>query len=297
MPARFELQGHRGARGLKPENTLPSFEAALDCGVTSIETDLHRTRDGILVLWHDPLLPDGSPIASLDLTALRRYRLDRNLNPAAFPTQESSVTPLARWYGEAHGLDPYALSTLTDLFRFAADYAGEPGKQAGKSDEQRARAARLIFDLELKRVPYYPEAIGDDYTGGGPAQLEHSLVEAIRAAGVTNRTTVRSFDHRCARYLRQLEPGVTGAVLVAETAFVDPGELATRADARIYGPSWDFLDGAQVHAAHAAGVRVIPWTANSPDVWQRLLRIGVDGITTDYPDRLAAYLREAGIAY
>src|SRR5262249_53078769 len=129
MAATFDLQGHRGARGLKPENTLPSFEAALDCGVRSIETDLHLTRDGIPVPCHDPRRRDGTAVASLDLAGLRKHRFDRNPNPTAFPGQDASVTPLARWYAERHGTDPYTLPTLADLFRFAGDYAGEPGRQ------------------------------------------------------------------------------------------------------------------------------------------------------------------------
>jgi glycerophosphoryl diester phosphodiesterase len=297
MPPAFDLQGHRGARGLKPENTLPSFEAALDCGVTSVETDLHLTRDGVPVLCHDPRLPDGTPVATLDVAALRRFRFDLNPNPALFPVQESSVPPLTAWYAAEHGFDPYAVPTLADLFGLAAAYAGAPGRRAGKSKGQRAKAAGLWFDLELKRVPFYPEAIGDGYTGEGPALLEERIVEAVRAAGVAGRTTVRSFDHRCVRFLRRLEPALTGAVLVAETALVDPGEVAARADAQIYGPSWDFLDEGQVRQAHAAGVRVLPWTANDPEPWRRLLAWGVDGITTDYPDRLAAFLRAAGVAF
>jgi glycerophosphoryl diester phosphodiesterase len=297
MPASFDLQGHRGARGLKPENTLPSFEAALDCGVTSIETDLHLIRDGVPVLCHDPRLADGALVAMLDLANLRKYRFDSNLDPVLFTMQEASVTPLARWYGERHSIDPYAMPTLADFFRFAADYAGEPGRQVGKSNEQRAKAARIGFDLELKRVPFYPGAIGDAYTGDGPDLLEERVVEAIRSAGVASRTTIRSFDHRCVRYLRRLEPAVTGAVLVAETALIDPGEVAHRADARVYCPSWHSLDEGQVRLAHQAGVRVLPWTANAPEQWQRLLAWGVDGITTDYPDQLAVFLRAAEVPF
>ena len=158
MPFGFDLQGHRGARGLKPENTLPSFEVALDWGVTSIETDIHLTREGVPILTHDPQLPDGTPVATLDLARLRAYRFDSNPNPGLFPDQEASVTALAQQYCLARDIDPYAIPTLTDLFRFAADYAGEVGRRAGKSESQRAKAARLWFDLELKRVPGCPDA-------------------------------------------------------------------------------------------------------------------------------------------
>jgi glycerophosphoryl diester phosphodiesterase len=94
-----------------------------------------------------------------------------------------------------------------------------------------------------------------------------------------------------------MEPRLTGAVLVAETALVDPGAVAVSAGARIYCPSRDAVDEEQVRLAQAAGARVLPWTANTAEQWQRLLDCGVDGITTDYPDRLAKFLRDAGVAY
>src|SRR5207302_3725900 len=121
MPPTFDLQGHRGARGLKPENTLPSFEAALDAGVTSIETDLHLTSDGAIVLCHDPILNprlfrplskrrqlDAGVrrlISSLTLAQLRDFRADQNPEPERFPGQDSTVTPLARLFADHLGMD------------------------------------------------------------------------------------------------------------------------------------------------------------------------------------------------
>jgi glycerophosphoryl diester phosphodiesterase len=315
MSTPFDLQGHRGARGLRPENTLPSFEAALDTGVRTIETDLHLTRDGFVVLCHDPhlaeppcRLPDPAPadtppltgrpaVSRLTLNELHRYRADRNPHPGRFPDQDAAVTPLARAFAEENGIDPYGIPTLVDLFRFTAAYAGEAGRRAGKSEMQRERAKGLCFDLELKRVPFHPEAINDGFDGRAPGRLEQCVVGAVRAAGVVSRTTVRSFDHRSVRLLTELEPGLTGAVLVADTAPADPGELARRAGASLYCPSYRFLDEDLVRRAHAAGVRVVPWTANEPDSWRRLLDWGVDGLTTDFPDRVAAFLRERGIAW
>jgi glycerophosphoryl diester phosphodiesterase len=316
MTSAFDLQGHRGARGLRPENTLPSFEAALDAGATSIETDLHLTRDAFVVLCHDPRLeypPVAAPpaqrdaqrsgscagrpaIRSLDLADLRRCRADRNPDPARFPDQDPTITPLAGAFAQARGLEPYGIPTLDDLLHFVQAYAGEEGERAGKSGAQRRRAADLWFDLEIKRVPFSPETIGDGYDGRKPGLLEERVVTAIRAAGVVGRTRVRSFDHRAVALLRGLEPGITGAVLVDETAPLDPGELARRAGADLYCPSYRFVDEEVVHRAHAAGVRVLPWTVNEPDHWRRLLDWGVDGLTTDFPDRLAAFLRERGVA-
>src|SRR5215831_13458963 len=113
----FELQGHRGARGLKPENTLPSFEAALDIGVSSIESDVHLTRDGVPVICHDPdlgsllstsstkaPLPRERRLSLLTSAEVRQFRVDRNPEPQRFPEQESSVTPAAQRFAHANSM-------------------------------------------------------------------------------------------------------------------------------------------------------------------------------------------------
>lgn len=308
----FNLQGHRGARAIHPENTLPSFEAALDAGVSSIETDVHLTRDGVAVLCHDPVLYDPPynclrpesavtsmpPLVSqLTLAELRGYRADGNPDPRRFPDQSAAVTPLAARFAAERDVHPYGIPTVEELLHFTAAYAGEPGVRAGKSEMQRQRARNVLFDLELKRVPFHPESINDRYDGTTPGVLEERIVEAVRKADVVARTTVRSFDHRCVRLLRRMEPGLTGAVLMAETAPVAPIELVERADAQVYCPVYLFLDEAIVRQIQEAGARVLPWTVNQPEHWQRLLDWGVDGITTDVPDRLAQYLKKRGIAY
>src|SRR4051794_16554671 len=140
MTSSFELQGHRGARGLRPENTLPSFEAAFDVGVTTVETDLHLTRDGVVVLCHDPVLTlparaspaESVAVSSLTLEELRRYRADHSPDLLRFPLQDPEVPPLARIFCQENRFHPYAVPTLADLFRFAEAYAGEAGRRAGK---------------------------------------------------------------------------------------------------------------------------------------------------------------------
>ena len=313
MSPLFNLQGHRGARALHPENTLPSFEAALDVGVSSLETDMHLTRDGVVVLCHDPLLcnppysllrpesasPSLSPplVSRFTWAELRGYRADGNPDPRRFPDQNPDVTPLAALFAQQHGLHPYGIPTLEELLLFTAAYAGEPGAQVGKSAVQRQRARNVLFDLELKRVPFHPETINDGYDGTTPGLLEESVVETLRRAGVVARTTVRSFDHRCVRLLRRMEPGLTGAVLIAEMAPAAPAKLLESVDAQVYCPAYPFLDEAIVRQVQAAGARVLPWTVNQPEHWRRLLDWGVDGLTTDVPDRLARYLGEHGIAF
>jgi glycerophosphoryl diester phosphodiesterase len=302
----FDVQGHRGARGLKPENTLPSFEAALDAGVTSVETDVYLSRNGIPVLSHDPVISEhlchlvpgsdspppapGLLLSSLTLAELRGYRADRNPDPSRFPDQDTSVTPLARLFAEQNGIDPYTLPRVAELYAFVTAYSGDLGKRAGKTEKQQAGARRLRIDLEIKRTPFHPEYVADDFDGDKPGVLEHRLVDLIRAADLLKRVSVRSFDHRSVRALGSIEPLLETAILVSGMAPVDPVELTEAAGARTYCPDYHFLDARQVSRLHAAGIKVLPWTVNEPADWQRLIDWGVDGITTDFPDRLAAFI-------
>jgi glycerophosphoryl diester phosphodiesterase len=224
---------------------------------------------------------------------LRGCRADVNPDPGRFPHQDAGVTPVAADFTRQRGVDAYGLPTLDELFDFVQAYAA----CAEKPRQQRARAAELVFDLELKRVPGRPERIGDHFDGHSLGLLEERVLESIQRHGMLRRTVVRSFDHRSIKALKKCAPLVQTAVLVAATAPVDPVEIARSAGAAIYCPHVDFLDRATIQQLHAAGIAVWPWTVNDPADWERLLDWNVDGITTDYPDRLAALLRSRGIVY
>jgi glycerophosphoryl diester phosphodiesterase len=309
----LELQGHRGARGLKPENTLPSFEAALDAGVSSIETDVRLSADGVPVLFHDDLLSDricrvapGSSAAvdfheepylsSFSLAELRSFLVDRNPEGQRFLRQTRDLTPLAEIVAAEVRMAPYGIPTLDDLFALACAYAGNLGKKAGKTGAQQKRAAKVRFDLELKRVPFLPEGIGDGYTGQGAGHLESKVVAKVREAKMVRRTTVRSFDHRSVLAVKKLEPKIEGAILLSGTTPISPQALARPARAAIFAPDYHFVDPQVIRLAHAGNLKVIPWTVNEARDWEKLLAWGVDGITTDYPDQLGDWLRKQHVA-
>jgi glycerophosphoryl diester phosphodiesterase len=227
----FIIQGHRGARGLRPENTLPSFQAALDARVDSIETDVHVTADGIPVLIHDFVPPGGT--CSVD----------------------------AMTYREVAAAGVPALHDLLHLL-------------AGRE---------VIVDLDIKCEPFRNNSKTETTAA--------AILDVVHRERAVMQTWVRSFDHRIVRHLRRLEPRLTGVVLIEGTCPLDPVSLVRAAEAQVYAPEYLYLDEEQARQCHAAGIRVLPWTVNDPPDWERLIAWGVDGITTDYPDRLAAFVR------
>lgn len=290
----FDIQGHRGARGLRPENTLPGFETALDLGVTTLELDLHLSADDRLIVWHDdavpaekcrldplpsgPAAPDpddpATPPAALmirRLTAaqLHQYVCDRNPDPQAFPDQESVATSLAG--------DDYRIITLGDLLDFVARYAEAPGK----SESQRANAGRVQFNMETKRKPDRPDAIGDDFDGQHPGLFEQALVALLQERGLVERTVLQSFDHRSLWAAHTLEPNLRLAALT--TRPLDVTALAAQG-ASILSPRASIVTPTLIEQAHAAGLLVIPWTVNRPEQMRQLMDMGVDGIISDRPD-------------
>ncbi len=301
VPRHFDVEGHRGARGLKPENTLPAFETALDLGVTTLELDLHLTADDVLVIWHDHLIkpnkcrldpmpggpqapdPDDPSVSPQDLwirhltyAQVRQYRCDRNPNPDRFPLQDPGPTALAG--------DDYRIPRLEDLFDFVERYAAA----ADKPPDRRENAARVQFDMETKRRPDLPETIGDGFNGRDPGLFERLLVQLIQDRGLVERSIVQSFDHRSLWAVRRLDPAIRLSALARAPMAVKP--LAAQG-AAIYSPRGDFLTPSVVQEAHAQGLLVIPWTVNDPQEMRRYIEWGVDGLISDRPDLVLDLIR------
>jgi len=298
--AEFDLQGHRGARGLAPENTLVGFNHALTIGVTTLEMDLAVTRDGVVVIAHDPYLnPDltrsaqgawlaakGPAIRSLSLAQLQTYELGR-INPAsAYAAQFPSQVPA----------DGQRFPTLAEVFALAAQ-----------------STAPVRFNLETKITP----TAGDDTVDA--ASFARLAIAAIRQAGVASRVTVQSFDWRTLLELKRLAPDIATACLTIESPNFDtvarmgsaPSAWHAGLDLRRYGGSmprlvaaagcstwsmfWRNVTAIDVAQAHALGLKVLPWTVNDPVEMAKLIEMRVDGIITDYPDRLRRVMEQRGM--
>jgi glycerophosphoryl diester phosphodiesterase len=292
----FDLQAHRGGRGLMPENTLAAFENALRLGVTTLELDIAITADGVPVISHEPALfpatargPDGAWLASpgplirtLALAELQRYDVGR-LDPANPYARPFAATQQAQ--------DGQRIPTLASLFALV--------KRLGADDVQ--------FDIETKVFPDRP----DDTLP--PEAFVTTLLAAIREAGMTRRVMIQSFDWRTLALVQRLEPGMRTVFLTIKTRSADnaadPAWTAGRkhgdypsvahmvkaAGGTTWSPNVGSLDAPAVKAAQALGLLVVPWTVNEPADLRRLLDWGVDGIITDYPDRLRAVLSERNL--
>ena len=293
LPDGFDAQGHRGARGLLPENTLPSFEAALDLGVTTLELDLHFTQDQQVIVWHDPViekdkcsLPSDAPsdapdpknplrrviVSQQPLTVVQAYQCNQNPDANRFPDQEPLAMPLAG--------DDYRIVTLDEVFAFVEAYA----ESELKSAEQRDNAATVEFNIETKRKPDKPENINDGFTGGEAGPFELAILDIVRERNLAERVVIQSFDHRSLRVIREIDDDIRLAALTTR------GEAKVKVyngyQFDIWSPNHSDVTPELIAEAQELGLLVIPWTVNELDDMQRLIEWGVDGLISDQPDIL-----------
>ncbi len=293
LPDGFDAQGHRGARGLLPENTLPSFEAALDLGVSTLELDLHFTQDQHVVVWHDPVitkdkcsLPEGAAddvpdpknplrrimVSQRPLTVIQAYRCAINPDTDRFPEQAPLAMPLAG--------DDYRIVTLDELFAFVEQYAGSDLKSA----EQRENAAAVQFNIETKRKVNEPEMIDDGFTGGEAGPFELAILDSVEAHNLRDRVVIQSFDHRSLRVIREIDSDIRLAALTTGGEAKIKVYNGYKFD--IWSPNQKDVTQERIAEAHQLGMLVIPWTVNELDDMQRLIEWGVDGLISDRPDIL-----------
>jgi glycerophosphoryl diester phosphodiesterase len=293
----FDLQGHRGARGLVPENTLPAFDAALALRVDTLELDLHLTADGEVVVNHDPELspercrrvtvPDGAPeirLARLPLERLQsEFVCDGNPEPQGrFPRQDNT-------YGRV-GEDGAALRAFQAQRRYATDLYTPPSLRevfafvrswGERTPGGKEYARRVRFNIELKRVPGRPDLLGPF-----EPQFERKVVALVREFGLQDRVTVQSFDHVALRRVRTLDPKIATVALTARDAVADPAGMARAAGAAIWSPDYQWNTPDLTSRARRGRVRVVPYTVDAPDDIYKEVQKGVDGLITDFPNRV-----------
>lgn len=260
---RILVHGHRGARAMRPENTIPAFEYAIAQGADVLETDMAVTKDNVIVISHDPVLrppvctgPKASAVIhELTLAEVRQWDCGAVQNPR-FPTQ--TVIPGTR------------MPTLEELFQLAG-------------------RGRFHFNIETKSFLGKPE-----YTPP-PEEFARLVLEKIRKYKLEKRVIVQSFDFRTLVAMRKLAPEIRLSALTEDDPRGFVAITKDAADAEIISPEFHLVTPAKVAAAHAAGLQVVPWTANTPEDWDKLIQAKVDAIISDDPARLIAHLKSQGL--
>jgi glycerophosphoryl diester phosphodiesterase len=275
----FELQGHRGARGLFPENTLEGFAATMALGVTSVELDVAVTADDVAVVVHDPVLNAdltrdtsgawlhgaGTPVRQLRYDELLRFDVGR-IRPGS---------ALAARHPRQIGQDGLRIPTLDAVLRASA-------------------GSGVVFDVELKTDPAQPALTVS------PEAMADCVIAVARAAAALDRLVVRSFDWRGLAHLRRVAPNLRLAWLTEDAGAGQADRVAEAAQGCPFQPVWaphhaDLTRDGIVHA-QALGLRVVPWTVNHPADMARLIAWGVDGLCTDEPDRAREVMAQSGLA-
>lgn len=259
---RILVHGHRGARAIYPENTIPAFEYAIKIGADVLEMDVAVTKDNVLVISHDPHInPEickgphpGIAIHELTLAELREYDCGALKNP-----HFSKQQPV-------------------------------PGTRVPTLDEvlSLSRGNSVQFNIETKSFPDHPELTPP------PDLFARMLLDVIRKHKLESRSIVQSFDFRTLHAMKKLAPDIRLSALWEGDArpFV---EIARDGEAGIISPLFKLVTPEQVKSSHAAKIQVVPWTADAPEDWQKLINAGVDAIITDDPAALIAYLKEKSL--
>lgn len=267
------VHGHRGARAVRPENTLPAFEYALRVGVDVLEFDLAVTRDDVVVVSHDPHVN----LEICEATGGRKWETApaiRELTLAELKTFDCGVKKHPR-FPKQETVKNTPIPTLEEVFA-AVKASALPAAKA------------VEFNIETKIVPRHVGRLMPE-----PEHFAKLVVDVVRKAGFESRVIVQSFDHRSLVAVRKRAPKIRIAALLAEN-FPDWEAIVKKLRPDFLSPNVDWLTAETVKKAQALGVRVVPWTLNEKSDWDYALAAGVDGIITDDPEPLLAYLRERG---
>ncbi len=270
IPPGFDIEGHRGCRGLMPENTIAAFIKAIDLGVTTLEMDAVITKDGQVVISHEPFFnheistkPNGELVTEAEEKSLNIYqmnyaevrRYDVGLRPhPRFPNQQkqTAIKPL--------------LSAVIDSVEAYINTKHLPPVQ---------------YNIETKCTP-----ATDNIYHPVPSAFIDVLMKVVLDKHIETRTIVQSFDIRTLQYLHTKFPSIKTAYLFEGVSL---SSLDNRLEAlgftpTIYSPDYELLNKSVIENCHVKNIKVIPWTVNTIKDMRQVIEWGADGLITDYPN-------------
>ena len=264
---KFDKEGHRGARGLMPENTIPAMYKAIDLGVTSLEMDVHITRDNLVILSHDDhidpaftLSDHGSEIPTdkaqklaffqMDYATISKFDVGSKFYPK-FPDQQKMKVQIP------------LLSSLIDSVQNYLRVSGKP---------------QVFYNIETKSKPD-----GDRRFHPGPVTFVKLLMDVIEEKKISPWVIVQSFDPRTLQVMNKNYPKIKTSLLVEEGS-LESNLLMLGFLPTVYSPHYKLVTAELVKQCHAKGLKIIPWTVNNKKEIDNLKMLNVDGIITDYPN-------------
>ncbi len=266
----FDKQGHRGCRGLMPENTIPAMIHALKIGVTTLELDAVITKDKQVILSHEPFFnheittkPDGGIVRENEERALNIYQM----NYEEVIQFDIGIKPHPRFPGQQklRAVKP----TLAQVFDSVQHFM------------KTAKRPYPFFNIETKCLP-----IGDNIYHPEPKEFVDLLMKVIREKGMEKQVNIQSFDFRTLQYLHQHYPGIATVMLIEEN---DKGSFDEQLNklgftANVYSPHFSLVNADLIKKCHDKNMRIIPWTVNDKSTIEKLKSLGVDGIISDFPN-------------
>lgn len=272
IPTLFDWQGHRGCRGLMPENSIPAFTHALSFPqVTTLELDLAVTKDNQLIVSHEPWfnpaicsLPSGDSIRKEDAEKHLIYQM----NAAAIAAFDCGSK------GNTRFPEQQKKSTHKPLLRDVV-----MATQAIRPD--------IRWNIEIKSNPSW-----DGLRHPPVAEFVALVIAELDALGISNAATVQSFDVRALNELHRQAPQLQTAFLIENIDGFESNMARLNFQPDIYSPYYLLINKALVRKCHVKNMKLVPWTVNDVKSMRRLIRLGVDGIITDYPNKIEAVGRK-----
>ncbi|WP_276496615.1 glycerophosphodiester phosphodiesterase [Pontibacter litorisediminis] len=267
LPA-FDTEGHRGARGLMPENTIPAMIKAIELGVTTIEMDCHVTKDGKVVVTHDPhinhlyaLRPDGSDFTKEQSQAYTVYQMDY-AEVRQFDTGSKQYELYPRQQKmEAH------IPLLSELIDSVQTYL------------KANNLPQVFYNIEVKSK----EGKDNEYHPA-PAEFTKLVVEVVEQKNITPYVIIQSFDKRALQALHRQYPHIRASLLVSNQDSFEENLEQLGFTPDVYSPNYKLVTEDLVRKCHERDIKLVPWTVNTAEEIARLKAMGVDGIISDYPD-------------
>ncbi|MGE0770072.1 MAG: glycerophosphodiester phosphodiesterase family protein [Cyclobacteriaceae bacterium] len=269
----FDIQGHRGARGLMPENTIPAFILALDSGVTTIELDLAVTSDKRIVVSHEPWMAASICLDSSGNEIPEKEEMTHNIFKMTYEQVSrfdcgSKINERFPQQAKIKATKPLLEDVIVAV-------------------EDRIKSKTLFevdYNIEIKSSPK-----GDNVFHPTPEVFSDMVYQLLNEYLPMERIVIQSFDFRVLKYWHKKYPRVRLAALVEDQKPVSSHLDQLGFQPNIYSPYYKLLTNEKVDYLHERKIKVIPWTVNEINEMMALKGMGVDGLITDYPDRAAQF--------